>query len=390
MSSLRESRVTTNPYGKQNLARPMPNPPAKQNGHGHRRGTRDPTPAPLQPVCGLPAQTLACPLMTRHGAHCREWSILSNPVCDGALPIHRVVATCLWMMSCMGTTPPSSADIVSVPADLEIPPLASGPPRAGHRVQARLPGYAATDVYHVIYLPSDWLPGKSYPVIVELAGNGPYRSPFGDVSTGLPEGSKLGYGLSAGKGYLWFCLPYLKADGRAIATQWWGDRPRYDPQPTLRYLKRAVPELCQQYGGDPRRVVLAGFSRGAIACNYLGLYDDEIARLWAAFIPYSHYDGVFENWGYPGADRESARTRLGRLGKRPQWVAHEQTSDPARGIAGTRRYLKATGVAGDFTFFETGFRNHNDAWVLRPSPARAALRSWLHRVVAQPADSKTP
>jgi len=26
---------------------------------------------------------------------------------------------------------------------------------------------------------------------------------------------------------------------------------------------------------------------------------------------------------------------------------------------------------------ETGFRNHNDAWTLRPSPARAALREWV-------------
>jgi hypothetical protein len=29
---------------------------------------------------------------------------------------------------------------------------------------------------------------------------------------------------------------------------------------------------------------------------------------------------------------------------------------------------------------ETGFRNHNDAWALRPSPARRAAREWLLRV----------
>jgi predicted esterase len=173
----------------------------------------------------------------------------------------------------------------------------------------------------------------------------------------------------------------LQADGRTIATQWWGDRPHYDPQPTLHYYKQAVPELCQAYGGDPTRVVLAGFSRGAIACNYLGLYDDEIARLWAAFVPYSHYDGVYEKWGYPQADRKSALSRLQRLGQRPQWISQEQGPTATQGLTATQRYLESTGVRGHFTFQETGFRNHNDAWVLRPSAARQALRRWLQQVV---------
>ena len=29
----------------------------------------------------------------------------------------------------------------------------------------------------------------------------------------------------------------------------------------------------------------------------------------------------------------------------------------------------------------TGFRNHNDAWTLRPSPARTAMREWLDQVI---------
>ena len=280
------------------------------------------------------------------------------------------------------------ADIASAPADLVVPPLTSGPPRPGRRVKQVAPGYESTAAYHVVYLPTDWAPGKSYPVIVELAGNGPYRGPFGDVSTGRPEGSKLGYGITAGKGYLWFCLPYLNGAGDEIATQWWGDRPSYDPQPTLRYHKQAVPELCEKYGGDPDKVVLVGFSRGAIACNYLGLYDDEIAKLWTAFVPYSHYDGVNEKWGYPHADRAAARIRLRRLGGRPQWIAHEQTNDKARGLAATRSYLKAAGVPGEFVFRGTGFRNHNDAWLLRPSPTRHELRVWLRKVVGDTANGR--
>ena len=270
-------------------------------------------------------------------------------------------------------------DIASVPADLTLPKLSPGIAGPGKRVKEVLKGNESTELYHVTWLPTDWKVGEQYPVIVELAGNGPYRNGFGDVSTGRPEGSKLGYGISGGRNYIWICLPFIDDTGKKIATSWWGKRPEYDPQPTLNYIKRAVPKLCRQHGGDPDRVVLAGFSRGAIACNYIGLYDDEIAKLWAVMIPYSHYDGVFERWGYPGADRRSARIRLKRLGKRPQFICHESHANAAMSLEATRKYLATAGVPGRFTFQSTGFRNHNDAWTLRPSPARKALREWLHR-----------
>ena len=61
-----------------------------------------------------------------------------------------------------------------------------------------IPQYSNTNVYHVTYLPTDWRPGKRYPVIVEYAGNGNYTNRFGDVSTGRVEDSRLGYGISAG------------------------------------------------------------------------------------------------------------------------------------------------------------------------------------------------
>ena len=252
------------------------------------------------------------------------------------------------------------------------------------RIKEVLAGYEKTELYHVTWLPTDWKAGRRYPVIIELAGNGPYKSPYGDISTGRPEGSKLGYGISGGRGYIWICLPFVNGAGSQITTRWWGTRPDYDPQPTLKYIKQAVPELCRKYHGDPRRVVLAGFSRGAIACNYIGLYDDEVARLWAAIIPYSHYDGVFERWGYPAADRPSALARLKRLGDRPQFICHEAHGNAAMSLSATRQYLKSTAQEGDFTFQPTGFRNHNDAWVLRPSAARKALRRWLKQSLAQP------
>ncbi len=271
----------------------------------------------------------------------------------------------------------AAPDIRTVKADLVLPLLSEGAPASGKRVKQTHPDWRDTKVYHVLFLPRDWKPGAKLPVIVEFAGNGPYRSWFGDVSTGQPEGSKMGLGISGGTGFIWVCLPYLNYIGSQNVTQWWGNTPQYDARPTVEYCKKTVPWICKKYGGDPGRVILCGFSRGAIACNFIGLHDDSIAKLWRAFIPYSHYDGVNERWGYPGADRKSALVRLRRLESRPQFICHE-----GNGVTATRRLVKSTGVKGRFTFLSTGFRNHTDAWLLRPSPARLKLREWLKTILS--------
>ena len=271
----------------------------------------------------------------------------------------------------------AAPDISSVKPDLSLPELEAGEPAPGKRVRQTYASWADTEVHHLLYLPRDWKKGETYPVIVEYAGNGPYRSGFGDISTGRPEGSKMGYGLTGGRGYIWLCLPYLSEDGRRNVTQWWGDKPSHNPANTLAYAKKSVPWICQKYGGDANKVFLCGFSRGAIACNFIGLHDDEIARLWCAFLPYSHYDGV-RRWGYPGSDKASARTRLARLNGRPQFITHEND-----GVKATRAWIDSVGMEGDFIFRASGFRNHNDAWLLRPSPVRKEMRAWMRRIVGR-------
>ena len=257
-------------------------------------------------------------------------------------------------------------DIHSVPADLVVPALSDENPAPGKRVRHGL---------DVLYLPTDWQKDTKWPVIVELAGNGGYKNKYGDVSTGLPEGSNLGFGLSGGRGFLWLCVPYLNAKGDQVAITWWGDKPAYDPQPTLKHLRESVTSICRDFSGDPAKVVLAGFSRGAIACGYLGLHDVETAKLWCGFFAYSHFDGV-KKWPYPGSDRESALARLQRLGQRPIFICGEGSNAQE-----TESYLRPLLPNADLIFLSTGFRNHNDAWTLRPSAAREKAREWLHRVV---------
>ena len=283
---------------------------------------------------------------------------------------HPIISLTALLLASL-TTGAELPDLRSVPADLTVPTLQFGPPAAGARVKQSLAEYAGTQVYHVLYLPTDWRPGARLPVIVEYAGNGGYSNSFGDVSLGVPEGSKLGFGISAGQGFVWICLPYVNVGRTNICTRWWGD-----VEATLDYCKKAVRLVCDQYGGDASAVILTGFSRGAIGCGYLGLHDDEIAKLWRAFVPYSHYDGVTP-WPYPASDAASAIVRLKRLNGRPSFICHEVTVEP------TRQFVATSGVTAPFIFQTVPFRNHNDEWILRASPTRTALRTWLKEVLAK-------
>jgi len=263
----------------------------------------------------------------------------------------------------------SDLDLSSVITDLTPPPVRDSAPAAGKRVRATLPRYRDTDVHHTLYLPTDWQAGEKFPVLVEYAGNGPFRNNFGDTCTGQVEDCKLGYGIGGGKRFIWLCLPYVSADHRTNQLQWWGD-----VAATVVYCKEAVAEVCERHGGDRDSLILAGFSRGSIACNYIGLHDDEVARLWRGFICHSHYDGV-RRWGYADDDREAAAKRLHRLGNRPQFISHELS------IKSTQDYLATAAPNGRFTFQAIPFRNHSDAWVLRDIPARQALRQWIDRTL---------
>lgn len=277
-----------------------------------------------------------------------------------------------WGLLLFAADPVEFPDLRTVPADLVTPAMTAAAPKAGLRVKAVLPEFATSMVYHTLYLPNDWQRDCRYPVIIEYPGNGNYKNAFGDVSDGMPEGCHLGYGLTAGVGAIWVCLPFVEKtdDGFCNAVTWWGDIVE-----TKHYCRLIVDQVCATYGGDRERIILAGFSRGAIAGNFIGLHDDEIAKLWAGFFLYSHYDGV-RTWPYAESDRDAALVRLKRLGSRPQFIAHEQNVDSIRG------YLNATGVSAQWTFQAIPFRNHNAEWVLCDNPARDAARTWWKTATA--------
>ena len=253
-------------------------------------------------------------------------------------------------------------------ADLVTPPMTDGEPAPGQRVRQVAPEYAGTGVYHALYLPTDWEPGKTYPVLVEYTGN---KSPA-HATTGEVRDANLGYGLSGGEGCIWVTMPYVQHGGLSNAVRWWGDR-----QATIDYCKTSLPRILEAFGGDPDNVFIIGFSRGAIACSYIGLADDEIASFWKGMFAHDHFDGQRE-WGYEEDDRASALQRLSRLDGRPVL---------ASGIGND--FLKDHPDLAAFTFLPVPVDDifqvpegpvlhaHTDAWMHRGSAYRDRARAWL-------------
>lgn len=261
------------------------------------------------------------------------------------------------------------ANIHNVPSDLTVPRVTDGVPEAGQRVRQRNVAQEEGNVYHTLYLPTDWVAGKKYPVIVDYPGNGGYANALGDRSVGRVEDCKLGYGISGGKGMIWVALPFVDTTERRHTTKWWGDA-----DATAAYCRQTVERVCAEYGGDRDAVILSGFSRGAIACGYIGLRDDATAKLWRAIIAHSHYDGV-RRWNYPEDDEASAAKRLARFHGRPQFISHEKSIDD------TAAYLKRHDAFKGTTLMVLPYPNHTDEWVLKDIPERKQIRAWLEEVL---------
>ena len=263
---------------------------------------------------------------------------------------------------------------------LKLPATSIGHPAAGTRVAATPSEYQGTKVHHMLYLPSDWEAGKSYPLIVEFTGN--YSPASG--STGEVKDAALGFGLTGGKA-IWLTLPYISKDGLKNEVTWWGNT-----QATIDYALKNVPRVCQQFGADPKRIILCGFSRGAIGVSYLGLHNDNISKLWSGFVTHDHFDGVRQwrkPWGSPLAKyQKEATARLSRLNGRPVLICQNNSTKE------TRNFLSGRIPLQNVTFLDIPistifppFPNpiaphpHTDRWPLLPSPARDTARQWFQK-----------
>ncbi|MBL9100440.1 MAG: carboxypeptidase regulatory-like domain-containing protein [Myxococcales bacterium] len=245
------------------------------------------------------------------------------------------------------------------------PPLTDGPAAPGQFIKVVAPEYAGTGVYHGVYLPPDWTPGRRYPVIVESPCNA-YQS-----FTGKVEDTRLGYYLSGCRRYIWIVLPYIQ--NQANLDYGWGELAK-----NLEYWQTNVRRALVDYGGDPGAVVVTGFSRGAIGASWIGLQDPAIADAWLGFFMHSHADVVTNLTPDGGA---GSSTRMQRVAGRASLL-----SWGAAGDGGMTNSVKGVELLNSFGYPVTQLAvpnvGHTDAWIVDDAASREAAQDWLFATVA--------
>ena len=257
-------------------------------------------------------------------------------------------------------------------AALAVPPVLNVAPAAGIRAKVVLPQYAGTNVYEALYLPTDWKPGGSYPVIVEFAPN---DYPEAGVN-GTVDDTRLGYYESGGKGYIWVTMPFINYTTRPAsnATEWWGNGNETDAegvQLTAQYCEAALIQILQNYGGNPAEVFVTGFSRGSIATSVIGLATQQMADIWAGFIP--------DSW------EDSNTADLARTDGRPTFLIAGGDGDggcPASAAAD--QFLVSQGFPTQFAVIPN--IGHTDSWIQNGSSdfdlgVQTQLRQWMTQVI---------
>jgi len=241
------------------------------------------------------------------------------------------------------------------------PPMTEGEPAPGKFVKQTAGEFRGTGVYHALYLPTNWQPGKTYPVIVEYAPN------MWKGGGGTVEDCRMGFYQSGGRDFLWVVMPYVDPVKKENVRLWWGDE-----DATVRYCLANLRRICEQYGGDPGAVFLTGFSRGAIACGYLGLRDETIADVWLAMLPHSHIDGG-------KFTAKGARERLARMCGRATFVTWGEKDDARTESPKGAAILRELGFP--VVEREAPGAAHTDRWIEEDSPLRREMREWIAGVL---------
>ena len=240
------------------------------------------------------------------------------------------------------------------------PPFTDEAPAPGKFVRVVAPEYQGTGVFHGVYLPPDWEPGKKWPVIVESPCN-----KYG-AFTGKVEDATLGYYLAGCRSFVWIVVPYIQAG--ANLDYGWGDVPA-----AVAYWRTNVARALDAYGGDPGAVIVAGFSRGAIGTSYVGLQTPDIADVWLGFFDHSHADVVSNLTPDMGAGSAQRMMRAQGRASLLSWGA--------AGDGGMTNSLKGVDLLSSFGYPVATLAvpnvGHTDVWMASDAASRKAAQTWL-------------
>lgn len=243
---------------------------------------------------------------------------------------------------------------------LTVPEVEEGVPEAGKRVKIYLPEYP--EAYYVLFLPYNFTNTVKFPVIFESPGN-----VYQEVSSGLPDSACLGYGISFGMDYIWVCVPFVDNTGHILRSFW-----DSDPLSSVNFWLAVLNDLNAKFRIDNDKIVLSGFSRGAISTSYVGNYNDEISSKWAAYFAHSHFDGCCQTL------LGSTEERLNRIQKKKVLIS--------AGALGTAKkcsweaYTKLSKEEYSVTYIEVPDLGHSPFWILEDSGAAKEARIWLRNL----------
>lgn len=247
------------------------------------------------------------------------------------------------------------------------PPLTEGAPTPGQFIKVVAPEYEGTGVYHGVYLPPDWAPGRRYPVVVESPCN-----KYGNLFTGKVDDTRMGYHWAGCRDYVWIVMPYILNEMNLDSG--WGDSPA-----TLEYWRVNVPRTIEAVGGDPGAVVVTGFSRGALGAGWVGLQDDGIADAWAGFYLHSHADapgnGITPDGGMGSAMRT---TRVAGRASLVSWGA-AQDGGQTNSVNGFNLLTMLGFPAQSYAVPGVG---HTEAWMIDDMASHDVVQAWLFATIA--------
>ncbi len=242
------------------------------------------------------------------------------------------------------------------PGRLVVPTASEGLPGPGKRVYMTIAG---SPVRYVLYLPKDWDPDRSFPIIAEYSGNIFYFK--NTYSTGKADEGNIGYGMSKGEGMIWVNLPFLSADRTREQLDGFGNL-----DATADFARNVIREVVEKYSGDSGAVFLAGFSRGGAACGYIGLRNNDIADVWLGF----HSVGGGDGAGWFGSEMTGALERGARMKGRSSFITD---GAPWQDVLGRLKQ--------PFRYMDSQIGAHVDTMFLDNRPSTLAMRKWLAEVL---------
>jgi len=120
----------------------------------------------------------------------------------------------------------------------------------------------ATGAKYYIYVPSYHTKDRTWPVVITLHGSFGWDGPMRQAHEWQYYAEQYGFILIA---------PYLSSAEGIVPLLWWDSKLRKDEVNVLAILD----EVIDTYNGDPKAVLLSGFSAGGYPMYYIGLRNPE-------------------------------------------------------------------------------------------------------------------